>query len=190
MTARDARNRLSELDVQLITRLQVDARRPNTEIARELHVAESTVRRRIEALTREGYIQIAARTDPFKVGFTAWAVGEVQTDLRQREAVARRLAKCPEVSWVALTTGTFQLLFTAVFRSNEEFDAFITTTLARIPGIQHVTTASILRLMKRTFAYGVPVDGHIVREQPVTRPRRRRTPGKRGGRGKTDTSTG
>jgi Lrp/AsnC family transcriptional regulator for asnA, asnC and gidA len=155
---KNSRSRLSSLDLRLIARLQIDAHRSNTDLARELHVAESTVRRRINWLTREGYIQIVALTEPFKVGFTTWAMGEVQTVLRQRDAVARRLARCPEISFVAVTTGVYDILFTAVFRSSEEFDTFITKELSRIPGIKHVTTASILRLTKRTFAYGVPTD--------------------------------
>src|SRR3989304_339064 len=52
-----AENRLTQFDLQLIAALQHDARRPNTEIARELGVAESTVRRRIDWLIREGSLE-------------------------------------------------------------------------------------------------------------------------------------
>ena len=44
--------------------LQADARRPNTDIARRLGVAETTVRNRIARLTRDGVVQCGAWTDP------------------------------------------------------------------------------------------------------------------------------
>jgi Lrp/AsnC family transcriptional regulator for asnA, asnC and gidA len=156
MVGRNARNRLSEFDTRLIALLQVDARRSNTDLARELRVAESTVRRRIDWLRREGYIQIAAQTDPFKIGFNVWVMGEVDTELRHRDHVAEELARLPEVSFAAVTTGPFDILFTALFQSNEGLDEFLSKELARIRGITHVTTVNILRLTKRTFAYGVP----------------------------------
>jgi DNA-binding Lrp family transcriptional regulator len=160
---RNARNRLTDFDTRLIALLQVDARRTNTDLARELHVAESTVRRRIDWLRREGYIQIAAQTDPFKIGFSVWIMGGVETELRYRDHVAEELARRPEVSFAAVTTGPFGILFTALFQSNEALDTFLSKELGKIRGIRHVATVNILRLTKRTFAYGVPAatDGKV-----------------------------
>ena len=121
-------------------------------------MAESTVRRRIDWLVREGYVQISALTDPLKIGFPVWVTAEVQAELRSRDRLAEELAAFPEVSFIAVTTGPFNIQFTAVFRSNEHFDGFMSHQLAKLPGIRHIVTATILRLAKRTFAYGVPVD--------------------------------
>jgi Lrp/AsnC family transcriptional regulator for asnA, asnC and gidA len=169
MVKRNARNRLTEFDTRLIALLQVDARRPNTDLARELRVAESTVRRRIDWLRREGYIQIAAQTDPFKIGFSVWIMGGLQTELRYRDQVAEELARRPEVSSAAVTTGPFSILFTALFQSNEGLDNFLSRELGKIRGITHVATVNILRLTKRTFAYGVPAaDGRMApRDRPL-----------------------
>jgi Lrp/AsnC family transcriptional regulator, regulator for asnA, asnC and gidA len=41
---------LDEIDRRVIKIFQVDGRRPNTEIARELHVSETTIRKRVAAL--------------------------------------------------------------------------------------------------------------------------------------------
>jgi Lrp/AsnC family transcriptional regulator for asnA, asnC and gidA len=156
MPLSSSENRLSSLDRRLIAALQRDARRPNTAIARELRVAESTVRRRIDWLTGEGYIQISALTDPLKIGFPVWVVVEVQVDLPEIENVTEALAALPEVFFIGVTTGAFDIFFTAVFRTNDDLYHFISRKLARIPGIRHTATSSILRLAKRTFAYGVP----------------------------------
>ena len=65
MVANGDENRLGTLDGRLIALLQRDAYRPNTDIARELKVGESTVRRRIQSLIRLGYLRIIGVTDPF-----------------------------------------------------------------------------------------------------------------------------
>jgi Lrp/AsnC family transcriptional regulator, regulator for asnA, asnC and gidA len=169
-----AENRLTQFDLQLVAALQHDARRPNTEIARELRVAESTVRRRIDWLIREGYIEISALTDPLKIGFPVWVVVEIQVDLPQIETVTDALTRLPEVFFIGVTTGAFDIFFTAVFRSNDELYHFISRELAKIPGIRHTATSSILRLAKRTFAYGVPGLDHENRAAGGRRPPRRR----------------
>ncbi len=165
-----AENRLSRFDLQLIATLQRDARRPNTEIAKELRVAESTVRRRIDWLIREGYIQVAALTDPLRIGFPVWVVVEIQVELPEIESVTAALAGLPEVFFIGVTTGAFDIFFTAVFRSNDELYEFISRKLARIPGIRHTATSSILRLAKRTFAYGVPGLDHDEHPAPEAQP--------------------
>jgi DNA-binding Lrp family transcriptional regulator len=51
---------LDEIDQRVIRILQIDGRKPNTEIARELRVSETTVRKRIAQLVSRGFINIVA----------------------------------------------------------------------------------------------------------------------------------
>jgi Lrp/AsnC family transcriptional regulator for asnA, asnC and gidA len=69
MPARRISPKLDQTDVEIIRMLQADARRANTDIARRLGVAETTVRNRIARLTRDGVVQCGAWTDPLKVGY-------------------------------------------------------------------------------------------------------------------------
>jgi len=55
-------DRLRALDSRLIGLLQRDAYRPNTDIARQLKVGESTVRRHIQLLIRVGYRRCGTAT--------------------------------------------------------------------------------------------------------------------------------
>jgi Lrp/AsnC family transcriptional regulator, regulator for asnA, asnC and gidA len=154
MSTNSDENRLSDLDARLIALLQRDAYRPNTDIARELRVGESTVRRRVQALIRHGYLKIIGVADPFKLGFAVWVVIGLQVDPQRLDAVAGEVARMPEVAFVAVTTGSTDIWVNAMFRSNDEVYEFISSRLGQIRGIRKCETATVLRVTKRSFAYG------------------------------------
>ena len=89
------RRDLTDVDLRLISILQSNGRKSNTQISKELGLTESTVRRRIDALIREEYIQIVALTDPLKIGFSVWVLVQAQVDLKYLDKVADELAKFP-----------------------------------------------------------------------------------------------
>ncbi|MGE0212910.1 MAG: Lrp/AsnC family transcriptional regulator, partial [Parvibaculaceae bacterium] len=71
-------------------------------------------------------------------------------------SIARELAKSPEVYFVSITTGTYDILIGAVFRSNDELLKFMTDRLPRIPGIERTRTATVLDVVKRFLTFDVP----------------------------------
>jgi len=83
---------------------------------------------------------------------------EIQAELPKVRSVAHRLAALPEVYFVGISTGNYDVFASAVFRSNEELLDFITGRLARIPGIVRTSTSSILRLVKRSLTFGLPTE--------------------------------
>jgi Lrp/AsnC family transcriptional regulator for asnA, asnC and gidA len=153
--------------------LQADARRPNTDIARRLGVAETTVRNRIERLTRDGVVQCGAWTDPLKVGYQTYAIIQIQVAPPRLEKVADVLAGLPEVFFLGIATGGFDVVAAAVFRSNEHLYELMTKRLARIPGIQRTSTLGIVRIVKRAYAYPVPDPGEPAGAPARGRSRRR-----------------
>ncbi len=70
------------------------------------------------------------------------------------DAVADEIARLPEVAFVAVTTGVSDVWVNAMFRSNEEVYDFISKQLGQIRGIRRCETSSVLRVKKRSFAYG------------------------------------
>jgi len=148
--------KIDHTDVEIIRLLQADARRPNTEIARRLGVAETTVRNRIERLTRDGVVQCGAWTDPLKIGYQTYAIIQIQVAPPRLERVAAALARLPEVFFLGIATGGFDVVAAAVFRSNEHLYELMTGQLARIPGIQRTSTLGIVRIVKRAYGYPVP----------------------------------
>lgn len=65
---------ISELDKRIIEHLQLDGRRPFTQIATALGVSEATVRARTNRLIERGILQIVGVTDPLKLGFQQQAM--------------------------------------------------------------------------------------------------------------------
>jgi len=179
MRKRRIPQRLDHTDVEIIRMLQADARRPNTDIARRLGVAETTVRNRIERLTREGVVQCGAWTDPLKIGYQTYAIIQIQVAPPRLEQVAEVLAGLPEVFFLGIATGGFDIVAAAVFRSNEHVYELMTKRFARIAGIQRTSTLGIVRIVKRAYSYPVPaVEATAASESPAPRKRHSATPPK------------
>lgn len=147
---------LAPVDVDIIRCLHRDARRSVAGIAGELDLPESTVRHRLNRLVEHGIVEFAALTNPLQLGYQIWAIVEVQAELRKIRSVAQRLATAPEVYFVGITTGGYDVLAAAVFRSNDELLDFITRRLSGIPGIVRTSTSSVLEVVKRTMTFPLP----------------------------------
>ncbi|MBI4608402.1 MAG: Lrp/AsnC family transcriptional regulator [Candidatus Rokubacteria bacterium] len=171
--------RLAPVDVGIIHCLHRDARRSAASIAGQLGIPESTVRHRLNRLVRRGIVEFAALTNPLQLGYQIWAIIEVQAELRKIRPVAQRLAAAPEVYFVGITTGGYDVLAAAVFRSNDELLDFITRRLSGIPGIVRTSTSSVLEVVKRTMTF--PLPDTMSRERRVRKARARTAKG-RGGR--------
>jgi Lrp/AsnC family transcriptional regulator for asnA, asnC and gidA len=150
------RPKITPVDVGIIRSLHRDARKPLVKIASELGVPESTVRHRLNRLIQHGMVEFAAVTNPLRMGYQIWAVIEIQGQPSKLRAVAEQLAKVPEVYFVGITTGDYDILVNAVFRSNAELLHFLTTRLARIRGITRTSTSTLLDVVKRTLALSFP----------------------------------
>lgn len=158
-------NGIDELDKRIIAALQSDARRPNTEIARELGIAEATVRKRIDRLINAKIISFATFVDPLKIGFQIYASIGIQVELGKSHDVAEELARLPEVTFVGYATGTYDFIVAAVLRSNEDFLTFLFEKVAQIAGVKRTETSLVLKLVKRSFVWGAP-DGAVLESFP------------------------
>ena len=146
---------LDSLDNEIITRLQIDGREPNTDIARALGVSEGTIRKRIERLLAAEVIQIGAWADPLKVGYQTYAFIQIRVTPGTIEQAAAELARLPEIYFLGICTGEFDLLAGVLIRSNDHMYEFVAHRLARVPGLVSTATSSIIRIVKRDFAYPV-----------------------------------
>jgi len=142
---------LDALDVKIITMLYQNGRCANTEIARRLDVAEATVRKRIDSLLDNKVIRISAWADPFKLGFQTYANIEILADPQHLEQAAEEIAKFPEIFFLGICTGAFDILAVGLFRSNEHVYRFLTQQLPKVPGVQRTSTSNIIRTVKRDF---------------------------------------
>jgi DNA-binding Lrp family transcriptional regulator len=160
---------LDQLDAKIVTLLQGDGRMSNSAVARRLGVGEASVRKRIARMRRDKVIQFQARVDPLKIGYQVYAVMEIQAEPPAVERVAERLARLPEIYFLGVCTGGFDIFAAAVFRSNEHLYAFLTKRLNLIPGISRTSTSSIVRVVRREFRFPVrdeTVAGAAGRDRP------------------------
>ncbi len=147
---------LDELDYKIIDLLQRDGRVPNVELARQLGVSESTIRRRIDRLVNEGYIRIAAIVDPLKVGMNTVALIHLDVDLRHLDEAGAMLAAMPCVRVVAFVTGVDDIIIETVFPSTQELFLFLKDKLPKIPGVRNAETSLLLKLLKRSYEWLLP----------------------------------
>ena len=147
---------VDDLDCEIIAILQQDGRTPNAEIARQLGIAEGTVRRRIERLIHEGIVKVAAVVDPFKVGMEVVVIIHLNVELQHLEEVAQKLAEMSCVRVVAYITGGHDIFVEALFPSQQGLLEFFKDDLPVIPGIKSTETSIVLQLLKRSYEWEVP----------------------------------
>ena len=153
VTAR-AGDDVSELDKRVIEHLQTDGRRPFTQIAAELGVSEAAVRARTNRLIERGILQIVGVTDPLKLGFHQMAMIGIRCESDQLVEVAEQIAEMPEVDYVVITAGTYDLLIETVCEDNEALLRFLTEKLRSLDGVRETETFMYLRLVKQTYQWG------------------------------------
>lgn len=161
-----------ELDVGIIRHLHRDARAPVKTVADGLGVPESTVRHRLGRLVESGVIEFVALTNPLRLGQPVWVMMEIEVQTRRIRQAAQDLSKIPEIYFVYITTGSFDIFAGATFANNEELVDFLTNVLSKVEGIVRVNTRSILEVHKRVFKFLPKVDG----TKPQRKAGRRRSP--------------
>ena len=145
---------VSALDKRIIEHLQADGRRPFTQIASDLAVSEAAVRARTNRLIERGILQVVGVTDPLKLGFHQMAMIGIRCESDKLIEVAESLAQMPEVDYVVITAGTYDLLIETVCEDNEALLVFLAERLRAIDGVRETETFVYLRLVKQTYQYG------------------------------------
>ncbi len=149
-------HRLDQWDRQIISILQRNGRTSNVDIARQLGLAEATVRKRIDRLLRSEAISVVAIADPEKLGLATRMILAVQTDQTQLEAAARRLATFPEVCTVSIVTGTYDIIVEVALPSSGHLLAFVLDKVVATPGVKRTDTYHVLKVVKRSCEWTVP----------------------------------
>jgi Lrp/AsnC family transcriptional regulator for asnA, asnC and gidA len=144
---------LDDANRAIIELLQRDGRRAYSQIATEIGLSEAAVRRRVHALRSTGVIQIVAVTDPLQLGFRRQAmIGiSVEGDVR---AVAAKLVSLPEVDYVVMCAGSFDLLVEVVCEDDERLLHILNDSIRTIPGVRSTETFMYLKLAKQTYTWG------------------------------------
>jgi Lrp/AsnC family transcriptional regulator for asnA, asnC and gidA len=140
---------LDEKDARILEMLEEDGRRPFTEIADRLHVSESSVRKRVLTLQREGVIKrFTVKVDAAKSGFSTVAIVGVDADPTRLLQVAQQLCNFKEIKCVATSTGDHMVMLEIWARSGRELTKLISERIGTIEGVKRICPALILEKLK------------------------------------------
>ena len=156
MSARDRSTQnglLDDVSKAIIEQLQEDGRRSYATIASAVGLSEAAVRQRVQRLLKTGVIQIVAVTDPLQLGFTRQAMIGIKAE-GDIEAVAAQLEKFPEVDYVVITAGSFDLLVETVCEDDSHLLQLLNERIRAISAVRSTETFLYLKLRKQTYTWG------------------------------------
>ena len=139
---------LDDLDFAILSNLQKDGRMSFTVIAENLKVSIGTIRTRFNKMIEDGTVNIIGRVDPDKVGFQSYAhIAVFVRPATLKEKVAQRISKLPEVSFLAGTSGDYDLEVDVMCRNNKHLVNFI-NDISKIEGVHQTKTTIYFKVYK------------------------------------------
>jgi Lrp/AsnC family transcriptional regulator for asnA, asnC and gidA len=142
---------MDELDHFILRTLQEDGRTPFTEMAKGAGVSETTIRTRYRNLVEAGIVRTVGIVDPRALSFQAPAIIAVSVEPGAIERVATSMAELPEVSYLVMTLGSYDLIVEVFCRDQQHLADLITQQMHLMPGVRSTETLVIARSYKLTY---------------------------------------
>jgi DNA-binding Lrp family transcriptional regulator len=102
---------LDEIDIRILEMLQDNCNLKMTNIAKELSIAESTIRYRIDRMEKKGVItNYIALLNPRKVGLNITAIMLIKITPQYINSVSVELAKFKELRHLFRSTGVYDMI--------------------------------------------------------------------------------
>ena len=143
---------MDKTDLSILSLLQKDARRSFTDMAHELGISEGTVRNRVSRMLEKKAVQLVGLIDPNQFGFDAPAMIGVTVQSNLLEKAAIEIAQFPEVSYLVMSSGEYDLIVEVLCRDREHLAEFLNEKLRQIEGIYRTQTFMILRTFKVAYS--------------------------------------
>ena len=141
-------NPLDELDFNILSCLQQDGRMSFTVMAEKLKVSVGTIRTRVNKLIEDETVSIIGRVNADKVGFHSYAhIAVYVRPATFKEKVAKEIAKFKEVSFLAMTSGDYDLEVDVMCRDNEHLVKFV-DEISLIEGVNQTKTTIYFKVYK------------------------------------------
>jgi DNA-binding Lrp family transcriptional regulator len=163
---------VDELDRRIIAALQLNGRAPWSAIARWAGASETTVQRRFTALHERGLVHVVGVVDLDRTDAGSSMLVRVQARPGQGWELAERLAEREEVRFLAVVTGTADLIVDFVARDNDELLRLLFTDPPGAELTAGTETVSVIR----TFTSAPSWDTGLLPEEALTELRPAHTP--------------
>jgi len=147
------------LDRLILETLQEDGRTPFTQIARRAGVSETTIRSRYRNLVEAGIVRTVGIVDPYTLGFDAPAIIGVSIEPGMIDQVAEMLAALPEVSYLVMTLGSFDLIVEVFCRDLAHINDLLTRQIHLMPGVRSTETLMIAHSYKLSYRWSPALGG-------------------------------
>jgi Lrp/AsnC family transcriptional regulator, leucine-responsive regulatory protein len=143
---------IDDIDRQILSILQTDARTSNAEIARQLGMAPSAILERIRKLESRGFIQgYEARLNPRALDLGLLAFISVRADERMSStSTGELLAALPEVQEVHHIAGEDCYLVKVRVANTEALGRLLRERFGAIPNIRSTRTTIVLSTIKES----------------------------------------
>jgi DNA-binding Lrp family transcriptional regulator len=118
---------------------------------------------------KAGLVRVAAISDPLRCGFGYPVLVQLRCEVGEQMRVARALADRSDVRFVALVTGTFDIVMELIAPSRRYLARVLLEEMPKVGGIENTTTETVLRNFKMSYDWSrelLGADGvHL--EEPV-----------------------
>jgi len=139
---------LDQLDRQILTILQKDARSSYADIARKVKVNEATVRFRVKKLVeKQVIIQFSALLNPRKIGLSITGVIMAKVSPKTSEDTFNKLKNLNELLHIFQCTGKYDFLAVANVKNMEGLE-ILKEKIKDISGIEEIEVLATTRLIK------------------------------------------
>ena len=144
---------LDDVSKAIIEQLQQDGRRSYGSIGKAVGLSEAAVRQRVQRLLDAGVMQIVAVTDPMQVGFPREAMVGI-TVSGDIEHVAEHLEQLPEVNYLVICAGGFDILAEVLAEDDDHLLAVINDQIRSLSGVLRAEAFVYLKLRKQIYTWG------------------------------------
>lgn len=137
---------LDDIDWKILNELRINGRASYGAIAQSIGLSETATRQRVHRLTKESVCQITVTIDARRVGLNAIASIGLRID-GETGPYLKKLAQIPEVSFLASTLGSFDIMAELYCRDLDELTSVI-EKIRKIKGINQVDVNLITEMPK------------------------------------------
>ncbi len=136
---------LDETDREILRALQADARKPFSEIAREIEMSSATVHDRVNRMEDAGVIRgYHADIDPKAAGLGTSAVVGLRVEQGREQDALDRLADIDGVQEIHLTTGEWDIVLRVYAEDTDTLRDLMFEEIADVDGFARSQTMVVL----------------------------------------------
>ena len=140
---------LDQIDVQILQHLQKDGRKSFTDISQEMGVSVGMIRNRYQKLIESNILHIIGWTDPVMAGLNAYARVNIKVRPSHRiPQIVEELIKINEISFVALTSGIYDIEVNLTCVNNKHLLDTINQKIHALDGVFETNTTMYLDVRK------------------------------------------